>query len=389
ITLCSDPDYDEETLCGAILPRIVTAGTVTRRAVEKTWLTASNAYSDRIGSELKAMVQCPPGYTFVGADVDAQELWIASLIGDADFAGIHGSTAFGWMNLQGKKSEGTDLHSKTAETIGITREQAKVFNYGRIYGAGYKYAVELLCEFNPKLTKEEALKKACVMYNATKGKKTTKNFIDEKGKQVKKTKWVGGSESEMFNSLESIISVPEPKTPALGCKISRALEPDKVSDHFMTSRLNWVVQSSGVDYLHLLLVCNQWLFDKYGIDGRFSISIHDEVRYLVKSEDKYRAALALQISNLLTRCMFAYKLGMNDLPQSVAFFSAVDFDVCLRKEVDMDCKTPSNPRGLKKGYDMPEGESLDIYQILDITKGSLSPVSEEKSEQHSKIELKV
>jgi len=29
---------------GAIIPRVVTAGTVTRRAVEPTWLTASNAY---------------------------------------------------------------------------------------------------------------------------------------------------------------------------------------------------------------------------------------------------------------------------------------------------------------------------------------------------------
>ena len=37
-----------------------------------------------------------------------------------------GSTAFGWMTLQGKKSEGTDLHSKTAVTIGISRDHAKV-----------------------------------------------------------------------------------------------------------------------------------------------------------------------------------------------------------------------------------------------------------------------
>ena len=40
-----------------------------------------------------------------------------------------------------------------------------------------------------------------------------------------------------------------------------------------------------------------------------------QVRYLVASKDKYRAALALQITNLLTRAMFAHKLGMNDLPQ--------------------------------------------------------------------------
>lgn len=36
-------EYDEEGQYGAILPQVITAGTVTRRAVEPTWLTASNA----------------------------------------------------------------------------------------------------------------------------------------------------------------------------------------------------------------------------------------------------------------------------------------------------------------------------------------------------------
>jgi len=85
----------------------------------------------------------------------------------------------------------------------------------------------------------------------------------------------------------------------------------------MTSRVNWVVQSSAVDYLHLMLVCMRWLLDAYHINGRFCISIHDEVRYLVASSDRYRAALALQITNLLTRSMFAYKLGFDDLPMVV------------------------------------------------------------------------
>ena len=43
-----------------------------------------------MGSELKAMVRAPPGYCLVGADVDSQELWIAAILGDAHFAGIHG-----------------------------------------------------------------------------------------------------------------------------------------------------------------------------------------------------------------------------------------------------------------------------------------------------------
>ncbi|CAI5792756.1 DNA polymerase subunit gamma-1 isoform X1 [Podarcis lilfordi] len=403
------PDYDEENSYGAILPQVVTAGTITRRAVEPTWLTASNARTDRVGSELKAMVQAPSGYHLVGADVDSQELWIAAVLGEAHFAGMHGSTAFGWMTLQGKKSNATDLHSKTASTVGISREHAKVFNYGRIYGAGQPFAERLLMQFNHRLTQQQASEKARQLYVATKG--IRRCYLSEEGEwlvkelgipvereedgsvsleDVRKIKreagkwsrrkkwdvvnrrvWASGTESEMFNKLESIAMSESPRTPVLGCHISRALEPAAVKGEFITSRINWVVQSSAVDYLHLMLVSMKWLLEEFSIDGRFCISIHDEVRYLVQSEDRYRAALALQITNLLTRCMFSYKLGIQDLPQSVAFFSAVDIDRCLRKEVTMDCVTPSNPTGMERRYNIPQGDALDIYQLLKITKGSL------------------
>ncbi|XP_072134225.1 DNA polymerase subunit gamma-1 isoform X1 [Mobula birostris] len=401
--------FEEELAYGAILPQVITAGTVTRRAVEPTWLTASNARSDRVGSELKAMVQVPPGYDLVGADVDSQELWIAAILGEAHFAKIHGCTAFGWMMLQGKKSSGTDLHSKTAAMVGISREHAKIFNYGRIYGAGQPFAERLLLQFNHRLTPQETEEKARQMYAATKGvrrcvlseagkwlvkelgisveraengtvssadakkiqREAAKRSNGAKWNVVKRRIWSGGTESEMFNKLEYIATSHRPRTPVLDCCISRALEPSAVGNEFMTSRVNWVVQSSAVDYLHLMLVSMKWLFEEFGIDGRFCISIHDEVRYLVNSEDRYRAALALQITNLLTRCMFAYKLGMPDLPQSVAFFSTVDIDHCLRKEVMMDCQTPSNIAGLQRRYGIPPGEALDIYQIIEKTNGSL------------------
>lgn len=101
------------------------------------------------------MIRAPPGYKFVGADVDSEELWIASLIGDSIFK-MHGGTALGWMTLEGTKSEGTDLHSKTASILGISRNEAKIFNYGRIYGAGVKFAAQLLKEFNPSLSEADA-----------------------------------------------------------------------------------------------------------------------------------------------------------------------------------------------------------------------------------------
>lgn len=78
---------------GAIVPQVIAAGTISRRAVEPLWLTASNAEAERLGSEIKAMVQAPPGFCLVGADVDSQEMWIASLIGDS-VVGFQGNVLF-------------------------------------------------------------------------------------------------------------------------------------------------------------------------------------------------------------------------------------------------------------------------------------------------------
>lgn len=280
-----------------------------------------------------------------------------------------------------------------------------VLNYGRFYGAGRPFTELLMKQFNPSLSSEEVVDRTNALFVATKGNRGFQ-LSDEGMSEAKSlnipfddngiisaadlkllrsklqalgrpaialaTKaWVGGSESDLFNKLETIAAANQPKTPVLGCCISRALEKRYVGNEFVTSKVNWVVQSSAVDYLHLMLVCMRWLLDTYKIDGRFCISIHDEVRYLVRSEDKYRAALALQITNLFTRSMFAYRLGMRDLPLSVAFFSAVDLDTVLRKEVTMDCRTPSNPLGLKEGHGVPPGEALDIYAILKKTEGRL------------------
>ena len=171
LTLNCDSNEKTEDI-SAIVPQIVPAGTLTRRAVERTWLTASNAKPDRIGSELKSLIQAPPGFVFVGADVDSQELWIAAVIGDAEFTGHHGSTALGWMTLQGSKSKGTDMHSAVAKSIGVTRDRAKILNYGRIYGAGVPFAKQLLMQFNPLLNEEQASKLANKMYLETKGERT-------------------------------------------------------------------------------------------------------------------------------------------------------------------------------------------------------------------------
>ncbi|TLS29723.1 hypothetical protein PpBr36_00591, partial [Pyricularia pennisetigena] len=344
---------ESETKSGFILPQLIPMGTITRRAVENTWLTASNAKKNRVGSELKAMVKAPPGYSFVGADVDSEELWIASVVGDATFK-IHGGNAIGFMTLEGTKAAGTDLHSRTASILGITRNDAKVFNYGRIYGAGLKFAGQLLRQFNPNLSDKETMETASKLYAATKGAKTNRKAL------YKRPFWRGGTESFVFNKLEEFAEQERPRTPVLGAGITEALMSRFMSKGgYLTSRINWAIQSSGVDYLHLLIVSMDYLIRRFNIDARLAITVHDEIRYLVKDHDKYRAAMALQVANLWTRAMFAEQVGIRDLPQSAAYFSAVDIDHVLRKEVDMDCVTPSHSTPI------PHGESLDIKTLLE------------------------
>lgn len=166
----------------------------------------------------------------------------------------------------------------------------------------------------------------------------------------------------MFNRLENIAAQAKPVTPFLSCRLSRSLEPNPNSeDRFLPTRVNWVVQSGAVDFLHLMLVCMRWLMKD---NVKFCLSFHDELRYLVKDEMAYKAALAMHVTNLLTRSFCSQRVGLKDLPQSVAFFSSVEVDTVLRKESSMDCKTPSNPHGLQAGYGVPPGESLTIYDAI-------------------------
>lgn len=365
-----------ENRVGFILPQVIPMGTITRRAVENTWLTASNAKANRVGSELKAMIKAPPGHVFVGADVDSQELWIASLVGDASFQ-LHGGNAIGFMTLEGSKAEGTDLHSRSAQILGISRNDAKVFNYGRIYGAGVKFAATLLRQFNPSLTEKQTQETAANLYKETKGTRTSRRLLSDT------PFWRGGTESFVFNKLEEFADQERPRTPALGAGITEALMRRFINKgSFMTSRINWAIQSSGVDYLHLLIVGMDYLIRKFNIQARLAITVHDEIRYMAKDEDKYRTALALQIANVWTRAIFAQQVGIDDLPQSCAYFSAVDIDHVLRKEVDMDCVTPSHP------HKIPHGETLDISQLLDKDQSAfldptITPTSPPAPEQYA------
>ncbi|VDL28532.1 unnamed protein product [Hymenolepis diminuta] len=77
---------------------------------------------------------------------------------------------------------------------------------------------------------------------------------------------------------------------------------------------------------------------------------------------------------------------MHDLPESVAYFSSVEIDTCLRKDPLNDCKTPSNPEGLETTYGIKKGESLTVSEIIERTGGSMKPF-DDKEEGESNFKL--
>lgn len=54
----------------------------------------------------------------------------------------------------------------------------------------------------------------------------------------------------------------------------------------MEAKMNWFLQSIGVDFYDMMLICNQWLFNEYKIEARLSYFLQNELRYIVKDNDK-------------------------------------------------------------------------------------------------------
>ncbi|PIO64428.1 hypothetical protein TELCIR_13943 [Teladorsagia circumcincta] len=300
------------------------------------------------------------------------------------------------MMLAGSKSDGTDLHSVVANQLKIDRSQAKALNYARMYGAGEINATKTLSQAG--MTMDQATRTAKELFAVTKGTESSSFTIEFENwiiSLVTKLKpdvphanivcslyedystsvrlFNGGYESATFNYLEMQTHRDVLRTPVLDCRLSDSLSalpketPDRWSftARYKRSVMNWLVQSSAVDFLHLLLVCMEWLCREYDIRARFVISIHDEVRYLCPEEDAPRLALALMLSNMYVRSFISSKLGIEQLPSSVAFFSQVDCDTVLRKEVHIPCFNAD-------GSPVPEGVTWTIDDVLKLTGGSLA-----------------
>jgi len=409
------------------LPMQVPHGTVTRRAKDSFWMVAqaNDSNDDKLGMGAFSLAQLDEDHVYVSADVDSQEIWIASLFADMyKNLGEVGVTGLSYMTLNGSKSAGTDIHTITANQVGMDRNSAKILNYARLYLCGKQNALDLL---GPR---DGAGKIVDELWRFTKGKSVlVRNPVSETGKKIlsdgvnashslaegeaKRFKLLvqkiqadvmlrdsekgevldaiyklvpssrrtvqdiedlfdeprrvltDGIESELFNYLMLTAAEDQPTTPVLGGNLLMPLLNQLAPSH-TTTRCNWLIQSSAVDFLHLFLANMDFLVEKYGINAHYSLSIHDMIQFISSKEDKYRTALAFQLAHLYTRAYFSLKCGLPQLPQNVAFFSSVEIDRSMRKDKDISWNT------IFYGENPGPAESLDISRIIELTNGSLS-----------------
>lgn len=331
-----------------IIPAAVPMNTASNRSGENLWLTSCSPDKNKIGTEIKSRVQVKSPYAFVGSDYDAQESVIGSCYGDTVYK-IAGSTQFGHAVLAGSKSDGTDMHSVTARTIGIPRSAAKGANYALLFGSGKNTLASTIRKGNKSITQKDALALAKKLIEFKKGRKLSHNSPN----------LVGGSDSFIYNYMAKVANSPVPVNPLSGTKMSTAFRPESAGSDFQTLRMNWGIQSTGSALLHAFLTGMNHLLRRYNIQARFSMSIHDSILYLCKEEDAKTVAALYQVAHLWSWAWLRYNLGIIDMPTCNAWFSSVEVDKYFRKCATESTVTISQP------VEAPHGEEYNIGSLTE------------------------
>jgi DNA polymerase gamma 1 len=224
--------------------------------------------------------------------------------------------------------------------ISSCRNAVKSANFALLYGSGVSTLAEALMKSDPNLTESMAKKLAKQLIEYKKGKK----IYTEDGCPV----YVGGIDSAVYNAFYKGTHSHVTKLPGLGTRISTALEYNAVGDDYKTSRENFLIQASGVEFLSAILVLITYFSDKIGLDAHYCLSIHDEIAFIVAEEDVELFAGVLQIAHFYTWSLFYEQFGIDEFPYQKAFFDSIEVGHCLRKEAHENLKTPSNPDGDKE-----------------------------------------
>jgi DNA polymerase gamma 1 len=332
-----------------VIPQTIPHNTATNRAGEHLWLTVPDPKPDKIGTEVKTRVQVKSPYTFVSSDYDGQESVVASIFADCEYR-LAGSTQFGHSVLAGSKEDGTDMHSMTAKTIGISRAIAKGCNYGMLYGSGVKTLAATIRKGNKSISTKDAEKMGKKLIATKKGRKASQDSSN----------LVGGSDSYAYNEMSRIANSQVPRNPLSGTKMSTAFRPEVVGSDYFTMRNNWVIQSTGSAMLHGFLTAMEHLTRLYNVRARFCMSVHDSVLFMCEEKDADLVSALYQVAHLWSWSWLRFNYGICEMPHANAWFSSIEVDKIFRKAATAGTTTVSQP------IQEPDGRAHTITTLVPV-----------------------
>lgn len=115
---------------GRVYGRVIQNGAVTGRMTHRVIANVPRVGTP-YGKEMRALFMASTGLVLVGCDADALELRCL-----AGFMARFDGGAYIKTVLEGRKEDGTDMHTLNAKALGCDRETAKTWFYAFIYGAG-------------------------------------------------------------------------------------------------------------------------------------------------------------------------------------------------------------------------------------------------------------
>lgn len=115
---------------GRIHGRVIPNGTPTCRARHTTPNVAQvPAVKKPYGKECRQLFTCDPGYVLIGSDASGLELRVLS-----HYLFPFDGGRYAKIVTEGRSEDGTDIHTLNAESVGITRDEAKTLIYLIIFG---------------------------------------------------------------------------------------------------------------------------------------------------------------------------------------------------------------------------------------------------------------
>lgn len=245
---------------GRIYGRVNQMGTVTGRMAH---FGPNLAQVPRVGNpygrECRALFTAEPGRVLVGCDADALELRML-----AHFMARFDEGAYVEVVLNGRKDDGTDIHTRNQTAIGLlSRDTAKTWFYAYIYGAGnYKLGTIIMSEWDA-----EKLERFYAAFAAGKPRHAA---IVRLGKR---------SRDKFMASLPALAQLTDAvKASATRKGWLKGLDGREITVRSNHAALNTLLQGGGAIVMKLALVLMFREFNARGLDVRPLLNIHDEVQ---------------------------------------------------------------------------------------------------------------